>query len=223
MYNIKMKNKQIVSFVLLAFILFSCKENKGKTSRVETLPYYKDASFTPYWLTPNSKEEKQFHKIPSFSMTNQEGMSVTDTTLEDKIYITNFFFTSCPGICPKMTNNMSILQEAFKTDKEVKLVSYSVTPKRDSVAVLREYALNNDINADKWYLLTGKRKEIYDLGRNAYFIEEDLGLKKDADDFLHTENFVLVDKNKHIRGIYNGLNKTSVNQLIADIKTLKKE
>lgn len=218
-----MKNNRIITFLLLVLVLFSCKNDKKRTSRVKTLPYYQDASFTPHWLSPNSKEEKQFHKIPPFSMTNQEGETVTDKTFENKIYVADFFFTTCPGICPKMTTNMGIVQEAFKDDNDVMLISYSVTPKIDSVSRLKEYALNKNINSKKWHLLTGKRKEIYDLGRQAYFVEEDLGEKKEVDDFLHTENFVLIDKNKHIRGIYNGLNKTSVAQLIADIKTLKKE
>lgn len=223
MYNIKIKDKRIIAFVLLTFVLLSCKKNKERTSRVATLPFYKDASFTPYWLTPNSNEEKKFHKIPAFSMTNQEGKTVTNKTLENKIYVADFFFTTCPGICPKMTHNMRAVQEAFRKNDDVMIISYSVTPEKDSVAVLKNYAVEKGVDAKKWNLLTGNRQEIYNLGRQAYFVEEDLGTEKDDDDFLHTENFVLIDKNKHIRGIYNGLNKTSVAQLIADIKTLKKE
>lgn len=219
MYNTKIK----ILAILLCSVVFSCKKSNEKTSRVATLPFYKEASFTPYWLTPNSKEERTFHKIPSFSMTNQNGENVTEKTFDNKIYVADFFFTTCPGICPKMTTNMAMLQEAFKTDDEVMLLSYSVTPEKDSVPVLKEYATNKGVDSKKWYLLTGNRKEIYDLGRKAYFVEEDLGEIKPEDDFLHTENFVLIDKNKHIRGIYNGLNKTSITQLITDIKTLKKE
>lgn len=219
MYNTKIK----ILAILIFSVLFSCKKGNEKTSRVATLPFYKEASFTPHWLTPNSEEEKTFHKIPSFSMTNQNGETITNKTLENKIYVADFFFTTCPGICPKMTNNMSLVQEAFKNDKDVMLLSYSVTPEKDNVVVLKDYALNKDVNSKKWYLLTGNRKEIYDLGRKSYFVEEDLGVEKSEDDFLHTENFVLIDKKQHIRGIYNGLNKNSVMQLIADIKTLKKE
>jgi protein SCO1/2 len=122
-----------------------------------------------------------------------------------------------------MTANMSVLQEEFKDDDEILLLSHSVTPKIDSVAALKDYAIAKNVNSSKWHLVTGERKTIYDLGRQAYFVEEDLGEPKTEDDFLHTENFVLIDKNKHIRGIYNGLNKTSVQQLITDIKTLEKE
>ncbi|MEL6813164.1 MAG: SCO family protein, partial [Bacteroidota bacterium] len=144
-------------------------------------------------------------------------------TFENKIYVTDFFFTLCPGICPKMTANMSILQEEFKNDSHVLLLSHSVTPERDSISVLKEYALEHGVMSHTWHLVTGDRDEIYTLGRSSYFVEEDLGLVRSKDDFLHTENFVLIDKNKHIRGIYNGLNKGSIQQLIADIHTLKAE
>ena len=134
----------------------------------------------------------------------------------------DFFFTTCPGICPKMTANMSVVADKFKNDTTVLFLSHSVTPSIDSVAQLKKYALDKNIGKN-WHLVTGNKKEIYDLGRQAYFVEENLGEPKGLDDFLHTENFVLIDKNKHIRGIYNGLNKNSVMQLIEDIKTLKKD
>lgn len=220
----KLYKQKSYSLLFLVFLLiFACNNKTEKTSRVASLPFYKDATFTPYWLDAGSDEAKEFHKIPDYSLTNQEGETVTSETFKDKIYVADFFFTTCPGICPKMTANMSVLQEAFKTDDEVLLLSHSVTPKIDSVAALKDYAITKNIISSKWHLVTGKRKTIYDLGRQAYFVEEDLGELKTEDDFLHTENFVLIDKNKHIRGIYNGLNKTSVQQLIADIKTLKKD
>jgi len=209
----------ILSIVVLSNILIACKKQKNN-SRVEALPYYNEASFTPHWIKTGSHTEKEFHKIPDFKLINQLGKKITQNTFENKIYVTNFFFTTCPGICPKMTNNMFTIQEAFKTNHDVLLLSHSVTPNRDSVAVLKNYAENRGVQHHKWHLVTGNRKEIYHLGKHAYFIEEDLGEKKEEEDFLHTENFVLIDKNKHIRGIYNGLNKTSVNQLIQDIYTL---
>ena len=216
--------------IIVLFVFTSCKENVKKetikvveNSRVEYLPYYNDDSFTPHWLTPNTEEEKAFHKIPDFSLTNQLGEAVTQNTFEDKIYVTDFFFTTCPGICPKMTGNMSKVQEEFKNDKDVLLLSHSVMPSTDSVAVLKAYAKNNDVIDHKWHLVTGDRNEIYGLGRDHYFVESDLGEVKTDDDFLHTENFLLIDKNKHIRGIYNGLNRASIAQLIVDIKALKKE
>ncbi len=189
----------------------------------ETLPFYNEATFTPHWIKPNDKSLDTFHKISDFNLTNQDGNSITQETFTGKIYIADFFFTSCPGICPKMTNNMNMLQEEFYTDDDVMLLSYSVTPEKDSVPVLKQFAISKGISSQKWHLLTGNQEDIYKLGRRDYFVEEDLGSEKDIKDFLHTENFILIDKNRHIRGIYNGINKTSINQLIADIKTLKNE
>ena len=220
----KLYKQQNYSLLLFVFVLIvSCNNKAEKTSRVASLPFYEDATFTPHWLDAGSDEVKEFHKIPDYSLTNQEGETVSSQTFKDKIYVADFFFTTCPGICPKMTANMSVLQEEFKDDDEILLLSHSVTPKIDSVATLKDYAIAKNVNSSKWHLVTGERKTIYDLGRQAYFVEEDLGEQKTEDDFLHTENFVLIDKNKHIRGIYNGLNKTSVQQLITDIKTLEKE
>ena len=218
-------SKNLVYGLVALGLIIACKEStvKEKSSRVASLPYYKDASFTPNWLPIKSTETEAFHAIPEFNLVNQLGDTVTHATFENIIYVTDFFFTVCPGICPKMTDNMLMLQEAFLHDDEVQFLSHSVTPKRDSVEVLRAYADNKGIIDNKWHLVTGDRTEIYHLGRNHYFVEEDLGKERTDDDFLHTENFLLIDKNKHIRGIYNGLNKTAISQLIADIKTLKKE
>lgn len=209
--------------IFLAFTIIGCKKSEKEVeSRVETLPYYNEASFTPKWLN-NVEDLETFHKVPSFNLIDQNGESVTGQTFKEKIYVTDFFFTTCPGICPKMTENMALVQEAFKDDPEVLLLSHSVTPETDSVQVLKTYAENKGAISNKWYLVTGDRKQIYDLGRKTYFVEQDLGQEKEEDEFLHSENFVLIDKNKHIRGIYNGLNATAVQQLIADIKTLEKE
>ena len=209
----------------MSVLLFiSCgKSPAEQQSRVEALPYYQEATFTPQWLSAGDPSLAQFHRVSPFQLTNQEGETITEKTFEGKIYITDFFFTSCPGICPKMTANMATLQEAFLADEEVLLLSHSVTPEYDSVAVLKRYAEEKGVQSHKWHLVTGEQQEIYKLGRKDYFVEEDLGIDKGEEEFLHTENFVLIDKNRHIRGIYNGLNKTSINQLIADVKTLKEE
>ena len=226
----KLKINILLLFVL-GLLINSCNEIQEKSvedsternSRVNNLPFYQEATFTPHWIKPNSKSLDKFHKISPFSLTNQEGETVTNKTLSNKIYVADFFFATCPGICPKMTDNMKILQDAFINDDEVMLISHSVTPENDTPEVLNKYGLEKGVNPKKWHLLTGERMEIYNLGRKDYFIEEDLGLEREEDDFLHTENFVLIDKNKHLRGIYNGLNKNDIQQIIADIKTLKSE
>jgi protein SCO1/2 len=216
------KNNLLLLFFL---IVIGCKENlkTQEGSRVDALPFFNEASFTPKWISPKSKELNNFHKIPDFELVNQNGEKVTQKTFENKIYITDFFFTTCPGICPMMTDSMLKLQEEFKNDTAVLFLSHSVTPTIDSVSKLKEYALENGIIDKRWYLVTGNKKEIYDLGRKFYFVEQDLGKPKGIDAFLHTENFVLIDKNKHIRGIYNSLNRASLAQLIIDVKALQKE
>ena len=212
-------------FLILFMILIGCKEN-NKTqegSRVDVLPFFNEASFTPKWISSKRAALKSFHKIPDFELINQNGEKVTQKTFENKIYIADFFFTTCPGICPMMTISMLKLQEEFKNDTAVLFLSHSVTPTIDSVPKLKEYALENGIIDKKWHLVTGNKKEIYDLGRKFYFVEENLGEPKGIDAFLHTENFVLIDTNKHIRGIYNSLNRASLAQLMIDVKALKKE
>ena len=220
-----MKNVKKYSFLFLLILVFiGCQKKKKEdiTSRVDELPYYNEASFTPKWMNSKNEKLRDFHKIPDFNLKNQNGENITQKTFKNKIYVTDFFFTTCPGICPMMTKNMTMVQEEFKNDDQVLMLSHSVTPTKDSVLQLKKYALEKNIGKN-WHLVTGDKKEIYDLGRKSYFVEENLGTPKGIDDFLHTENFILIDKNKHIRGIYNGLNKNSVKQLIADIKTLKNE
>ncbi|WP_425234393.1 SCO family protein [Ulvibacterium sp.] len=221
----KLSKDKLILLLALIFVTLGCRTETKKevVSRVESLPYYDNPSFTPKWLPQNSDSIFGLHKVAPFQLVNQLGDTITQKTFADKIYVADFFFTSCPGICPKMTANMALVQEAFKDDKGILLLSHSVTPEYDSVPVLKKYADTKGVVPNKWHLATGERKTIYDLGRYAYFVEEDLGVPKGEDDFLHTENFILVDKNRHIRGIYNGLNKTAIAQLIADIKTLQEE
>ena len=222
--------KKYKLLLLFLVVITSCKKQVKKedikvveTSRVDYLPFYEDESFTPKWLTPGSIEEQRFHKIPDFKLLDQTGDTITQDTFNNKIYITDFFFTTCPGICPKMTGNMAKIQEEFKDDDDVLLLSHSVMPTTDTVSALRVYATNNNVIDDKWHLVTGDKNEIYTLGRDQYFVESDLGEEKSIDDFLHTENFLLIDKNKHIRGIYNGLNRASIAQLMTDVKALQTE
>ena len=213
-------------FIIVIACLFACEASQApynNESRVKTLPFYNEATFTPHWYTPNDIVLDTFHRISPFKLINQEGNIITEKSFANKIYVVDFFFTVCPGICPKMTANMKDVQDEFLNDEDVLLMSHSVTPERDSVPVLKSYAEDKGIIAKKWHIVTGTQEEIYRLGRKDYFVEEDLGIEKDIDEFLHTENFVLVDKNRHIRGIYNGLSKKSIKQLIADIKTLQQE
>lgn len=205
--------KYLTAFLFLC-ILISCKE-KGRK-----LPYYDTADFTPKW---EMKDKNSFHAIRKFSLIDQEGKAFTEKDLDGKITVADFFFTICPGICPKMAVSMEGIQKEFINDNDILLISHSVMPSKDSVPLLKAYATEKHVIYNKWKLLTGLKSEIYDLGRKYYYVEEDLGVNSDTSIFLHTENFVLIDKNRHIRGIYNSLDNTSMTALVNDIKVLKME
>lgn len=211
---------QVINLLIGFLIMFfsSCT-----ISNDETLPFYVDSDFTPQWIGTGSKEYKKIHTIAPFTFINQNGMTIDETDFNDRIYVVDFFFTSCGGICPKMTSNMVKIQEAFKGDDKVLLLSHSVTPEQDSVAVLRKYARSVGAISGKWHLVTGPKEAIYTVARKSYFADEDLGQPINDNDFLHTENLILVDKKRRIRGLYKGTMPMDVNRLIADISILKEE
>ncbi len=198
--------------------LLSCRSSAPET----VLPFFNSAEFTPRWISPQAVPG-DFHRVPEFSLINQHGATVSEKELDGNITVVNFFFTFCPGICPTLMKNMALVAENFPEKSGVLLLSHSVTPEHDTVEKLRRYAKQKNIVASNWHLLRGERSVIYRLGRAVYFAEESLGEQKSPDEFLHTENLILVDKNRHLRGIYNGLNKASVRQLISDIKALQQE
>ena len=201
-------------------MLVSCMEKKDEVG----LPYYNTPGFTPQFFSSKTKAtEKISHTIGSFSMTDQHGKKITQNDIEGKIHVANFIFTSCGSICPVMTKNMKPVQDAFKNNPAVVILSFSVTPWIDSVPRLKMYADNNEITSPNWHLLTGNKAEIYNLARRDYFAEEDLGFTKDSSDFLHTEHILLIDRTKRIRGIYNGTLQLETEQMIKDIGELLKE
>jgi protein SCO1/2 len=209
------KNSLIASFVLVA----SCKGKPKQTP----LPFINKPDFTPEWISSSDKSYASIHTIPLFSFTDQNGENITEKTVAGKIYVADFFFTSCGSICPKMTTNMGYLQEKFKNDNEVILLSHSVTPEADSVPVLKKYAENKGVVDDKWHLLTGNKEEIYRLAKKEYFAGDTVGYYQANNEFLHTENFILVDKKRRIRGVYNGTLQVEMDRLADDIYTLEKE
>lgn len=191
----------------------------------ESLPYYGDGNFTPHWFDTSAQVPTDFHAIPAFSLTDQQGRAVTEADLDGRLTVANFFFTACPGICPATTANMKRVQTAFADDDGVVLLSHSITPDADSVAALQAFAQRTGVLADRWRLVTGTRDAIYALGKDAYFADDDLGETAAAPDaaFTHTESFYLLDGQRRIRGIYNGMNTAAVTQLIEDIQTLQRE
>ena len=184
-----------------------------------TLPIYSPNMVSSELVSKEIQHVKKYHKISDFSLTNQNGKKITQEFYENQIYIADFFFTTCPSICPIMTENMFQIQEKTMEDN-VLLVSYSVTPEIDSVAQLKKYALEKGVNDNKWNLLTGDKKQIYDLARKSYLVA-----KNDGDggkyDMIHTENFVLIDKEKRIRGFYDGTNKKEMDKLLIDVEILE--
>lgn len=189
----------------------------------EELPYYQDPSFAPYWLSENTINLDTFHKIPAFSFIDQSGNNITEKDVEGKIYVAGFFFSTCPGICPAIRSKLVKVQQTFVNDSDIKILQHSIRPTTDTIEVLQAYADKNGINNQHWMLLTGDKEAIYTIAKQAYFASEDLGNVQKNTDFLHTESLLLIDRNRHIRGIYNGLNSASVDYLIEDIKTLKRQ
>ena len=206
-------------FLLLAFA--ACK-NKT-TDRSLALPFINKPDFTPEWIAADDPAYKIIHTIPAFAFTNQNGETVTEKDVAGKIYVTNFIFTRCGSICPVMTTNMGLLQQKFKNDNNILLLSHSVTPDIDSVPVLKKYAQKNGIISGKWHLLTGNKQQIYAMAKKQYFAGDTIGYYQTGNEFLHTENFILVDKHRRIRGVYNGTLVLEMDRLMDDIATLKKE
>lgn len=211
----------IVVLSLAAFVIGNKMSGENKSGiKTEPLPVYNTSDFTPMWITEDNKDST-FHTISDFKFTDQNGAAFGSAELKDKIYAVDFFFSSCPGICPKLTANFEKIQNAYKNDPRVMLVSFSVTPERDSTSILRNYAAGHNVDYGKWRLLTGNRKSIYLLARQSFFADEDLGLQADENTFLHTENVLLIDSKGRIRGVYKGTYGYETDKLINEIKLLE--
>jgi len=186
----------------------------------ETLPIYQPAQVNSKLVDTSIAYKIKYHTISNFSLINQNGDTITEAFYDDKIYVADFFFTTCQSICPIMTKNMKEVQDKLINDKEILLLSHSVTPEIDSVEQLKRYAISNQINDDKWNLVTGDKKQIYNLARKSYLAVEDDPLGNY--DMIHTENFMLIDKKKQIRGFYDGTLGSEIIRLLDDIEILKK-
>ena len=214
----KYKFFAIVLFVLSAIIITIIYQ---LLKPEPTLPIYQPDMVNKELVDTTVQYVRKYHKVPDFKLVNQNGDTITQKDYEDKIYITDFFFTTCQGICPIMTDHMVKIQAEFKDDPEVLLLSHSVTPEIDSVAQLKKYAEEKGVIDEKWNLVTGDKKQIYDLARKSYLVAKSQG-NGGKYDMVHTENFALVDKNKQVRGFYDGTNPEAIEQLVEDVKLLKK-
>lgn len=184
------------------------------------LPFYSDPYFTAEWIPADDPAYADIHQVGAFAFCDQSGQTITNADVAGKIHVANFFFTSCPSVCPKMTGNLLAVQEAFASDDGVVMLSYSVQPSVDTVEVLAAYARKHGIDGARWHLLTGDHDQIYALARESYFVEKGVGVAKPRDAFLHTENVVLVDREGRLRGIYNATLPADVARLIADVRLL---
>jgi protein SCO1 len=187
----------IITFVIFSVVFLSLTFYFLKPKKF--LPIYNPADINPEMVDSTVQYIAKYHTIADFSFVNQNGKTITQKDYENKIYVADFFFTTCGSICPIMTNNMIDVQKAFDTNNKVKILSHSVMPDVDDVAVLKNYAIKNKVNDAKWNLVTGDKKEIYRLARKSYLAVKQ-GKPEEMYDMVHTENFVLVDTKKRVRG-----------------------
>ncbi|RVT79828.1 SCO family protein [Flavobacterium sufflavum] len=205
----------IFSVVTLSLFYSALKPKK-------TLPIYNPADVNPELVDSTVQYVSKYHTIADFSFTNQNGKTITQKDYEGKIYVADFFFTTCGTICPKMTTNLVDVQKAIKNNPKVMLLSHTVFPEVDSVAVLKAYAIKHGVDDHKWNLVTGDKKEIYKMARKSYLAVK-LGKPSELYDMVHTENFVLVDAKRRVRGFYDGTKKEEIQRLIEDINFLCSE
>ena len=223
MFKYKKLSVLFVGLLLLIFIAIYTLLNK------RTLPVITPRDVNPELVDSLVQHIGYNHKIAPFAFTNQNGKKVTNKDYEGKIYVADFFFTTCQTICPKMTDNMVWLQDKIKDNPKVKLLSHSVFPNEDTVEVLKKYAKEKGVVDSKWNLVTGNQKEIYKIARQSYLVVK-TGKPEELYDMVHTENFVLVDQKGRIRGFYNGLNidekvkgENNLTQLLEDIELLSEK
>lgn len=188
----------------------------------KTLPIYNPTDVNPELVDSTMQYKSKYHTIADFSFVNQNGDTITQKDYDGKIYVADFFFTTCGSICPKMTANLADVQKAVLNNPKVKLLSHTVFPETDSVPVLKAYAIKNGVIDSKWNLVTGDKKEIYTMARKSYLAVK-LGRPDQLYDMVHTENFILVDQKRRVRGFYDGTKKEDIQKLIEDINFLSAE
>ena len=205
--------KFFIIFGILSIIIYFGIYNLLSPEKM--LPIYSPRDINPELVDSTVQHIGNDHKIADFAFTNQNGKVITQKDYENTVYVADFFFTTCPTICPKMTDNMVWLQNQLKNNPEVKLLSFSVTPDIDTPDVLKKYAQEKGVDDSRWNLVSGNKKDIYYLARKSYLAVK-TGKPEELYDMVHTENFILVDKNKRIRGFYDG---TNLDQPTNDPKT----
>ena len=207
--------KKFLFLLIIMVLMVGCTQS----SKME-LPVYNPSDFNKQLVNNSLDNTGKDHTVADFNLINQNGDTVTQDDYQDKIYVTGFFFTKCKTICPVMTGNMAKVQQAFLNNKEIMFLSLSIRPNKDSIPALRKYATQKGVIDSKWNVTTGVKKHIYELARKSYFavVEQDDG---DLQDFMHIPSFILVDKMKRIRGVYDGTDSKEIRRLIYDINILR--
>ncbi|WP_427875646.1 SCO family protein [Flavobacterium sp. MMS24-S5] len=208
--------------VLIVFSVVTISLFYSALKPKKTLPIYNPADVNPELVDSTVQYKSKYHTIADFSFINQNGDTITQKNYEGKIYVADFFFTTCGLICPKMSTNLVDVQKAVLNNPKVMLLSHTVFPEVDSVSVLKAYAIKYGVVDSKWNLVTGDKKEIYTMARKSYLAVK-LGRPDQLYDMVHTENFVLVDQKRRVRGFYDGTNKEDVKRLLEDIEFLSQE
>lgn len=170
---------------------------------------------------PVANGDTIYHTIPAFSFVNQEGKRITEKDLEGKIFVASFFFATCPKICPKMNYNIKGVADKFRLDQRIKFLSFTVDPEKDSVEALSAYAKEREADNSQWWFLTGNKDSIYSIARDGFLVPAAGG--KTAEDFFHSQDLMLIDKEKRIRGIYDGLDESEVKRLCDEVEVLLQE
>lgn len=207
-------------FIVFSAITLTLFYNALKPQK--TLPIYNPADVNPELVDSTVQYVSKYHTIADFSFTNQNGKTITQKDYEGKIYVADFFFTTCGTICPKMTSNLEEVQKAIINNPKVMLLSHTVFPEVDTVEALKAYAIKHGVVDSKWNLVTGDKKEIYTMARKSYLAVK-LGKPSELYDMVHTENFVLVDAKRRVRGFYDGTKKEDIQKLIEDINFLSNQ
>ncbi|MBP6182017.1 SCO family protein [Flavobacterium sp.] len=205
--------------VLLVFSIITIYSFYVALKPSKTLPIYNPSDVNPELVDSTVQYISKYHTIADFSFVNQNGKTITQKDYEGKVYVADFFFTTCGSICPKMTTNLVDVQKAIINNPKVMLLSHTVFPEIDSIPVLKAYAIKNGVVDSKWNLVTGDKKAIYTMARKSYLAVK-LGRPEQLYDMVHTENFVLVDTKRRVRGFYDGTKKEDMKRLIEDINFL---
>ena len=218
--------KRIV-FILVVFIIcVAISYTMLRKNDQKPLPIINPTDLKKELVDPELLAVGQGHTIGNFSFTNQDGITITEKEIENKVFVAEYFFSTCKSICPIMNQQMQRIQKTYKGNKSVKILSFTVDPEIDNSETLKTYAVQHGYQKGQWHFLTGTKSSLYSLARKSFFVlkpAEATNLGDAGNDFIHTNNFVLVDKKKRIRGYYDGTNPAEITELIEDIDLLLNE